>query len=184
MSTTHVASDRALGRRIRVGEPAYNEVLDFLIEEATLLDTNRLDDWLACLADDIEYTMPVRRTTMRAQGPGFDPVMTHFDEDHAALEFRVTRLAHTDSGFADDPPSRTRRHVTNLRVHETPVDDEYEATSSLLLLRSRWDASELDLVSCAREDRLRRSGDSFLIARRRILVDQASLGTPNLAVFL
>jgi 3-phenylpropionate/cinnamic acid dioxygenase small subunit len=172
------------GRRVRVGEPAYNEVLDFLIEEAALLDHDRLQDWLQCLAPDLVYTMPVRHTALRDQGPGFDPDVGHFNDDRSSIEFRVTRVTQTKSGFADNPASRTRRLVTNVRVHETDDPDELEATSSLLLLRNRFDASEYDLVSCAREDLLRRASDSFLLARRRILVDQVSLGTPNLAVFL
>lgn len=170
--------------RIRVGEPEYNEVMDFLIEEAHLLELSQLDEWLALTADDLSYTMPVRRTTMRGQGPGFDATMAHFDDDRASMEFRVKRITASGHGFADDPPSRTRRLVTNLRVHVNGTPGEYEATSSLLLLRSRWDSPTFDLVSCSREDLLRRSGDSFLIARRKILVDQATLGTPNLAIML
>jgi len=171
-------------RRIRFGAPEYNQVMDFLIEEARLLDIGDLDEWLNLTAADLSYTMPVRRTTMRHQGPGFDETMGHFDDDRASMEFRVKRITSSGNAFADDPPSRTRRLVTNLRLHETGVAGQYEATSSLLLLRSRWDSPSFDLISCSREDLLRRSGDSFEIARRKILVDQASLGTPNLAVLL
>jgi 3-phenylpropionate/cinnamic acid dioxygenase small subunit len=171
-------------QRIRFGEPEYNDVMDFLIEEARLLDVDLLDEWLALTAEELSYTMPVRRTTMRGQGPGFDPTMGHFDHDRAAMEFRINRVTKSGHGFADDPPSRTRRLVTNVRVHETAVPGEYEVTSSLLMLRNRWDSATFDLISCSREDLLRRSGDSFQIVRRKILVDQASLGTPNLAVLL
>jgi 3-phenylpropionate/cinnamic acid dioxygenase small subunit len=171
-------------RRIRVGEPEYNEVMDFLIEEARLLDIGMLDEWLELTAQDLSYTMPIRRTTMRHQGLGFDESMAHFDDDRASMEFRIKRITRSGNAYADDPPSRTRRLVTNLRVHETASPKEFEVTSTLLLLRSRWDAPNFDFISCSREDLLRRSGDAFEIARRKILVDQASLGTPNLAVLL
>jgi 3-phenylpropionate/cinnamic acid dioxygenase small subunit len=170
--------------RIRYGAPEYNEVMDFLIEEAHLLDGGDLKAWLGQLADDLAYTAPVRRTTMRTQGAGFDPVMVHFDEDRSSMEFRVRRFVDSGHAYADDPPSRTRRLITNLRLHETGTAGEYEATSSLLLLRSRWDSPQYDFVSCSREDLLRRRGDSFVIARRRIMVDQASLGVPNLSMLL
>jgi 3-phenylpropionate/cinnamic acid dioxygenase small subunit len=171
-------------RRVRFGEPEYNEVMDFLIEESRLLNMDQLDEWLALTAEDLSYTMPVRRTAMREQGPGFSDTMSHFEDDRAGMEFRIKRITNSGHCFADDPPSRTRRLVTNLQVHQTEISNEYAASSSLLLLRSRWDSPTFDIISCGREDLLRRSGDSFEIARRRIFVDQGTLGTANLAVLI
>jgi 3-phenylpropionate/cinnamic acid dioxygenase small subunit len=37
------------------------EVADFLYREAELLDERRYEAWLALLADDIRYWMPMRR---------------------------------------------------------------------------------------------------------------------------
>ncbi len=37
------------------------EIAEFLYAEAELLDERRHDDWLALLADDIRYWMPMRR---------------------------------------------------------------------------------------------------------------------------
>jgi 3-phenylpropionate/cinnamic acid dioxygenase small subunit len=37
------------------------EVAEFLYREAELLDERRYDEWLALLADDIRYWMPMRR---------------------------------------------------------------------------------------------------------------------------
>ena len=37
------------------------EIADFLYREAELLDERRYQDWLALLADDIRYWMPMRR---------------------------------------------------------------------------------------------------------------------------
>jgi biphenyl 2,3-dioxygenase beta subunit len=51
-----------------------------------------------------------------------------------------------------------------------------------MLYRSRLAADE-DLWVGRREDRLRRSGESFLIARRHIYLDQVSLSSKNLSVF-
>ena len=37
------------------------EIAEFLYREAELLDERRYDAWLALLADDIRYWMPLRR---------------------------------------------------------------------------------------------------------------------------
>jgi hypothetical protein len=52
------------------------------------------------------------------------------------------------------------------------------------MFRSRGDRGHHELIACQRHDVLRSEGPSFRLARRRILLDQASLGTKNLAVFL
>ena len=38
-----------------------HEIAEFLYREAELLDERRYADWLALLADDIRYWMPMRR---------------------------------------------------------------------------------------------------------------------------
>jgi len=55
----------------------------------------------------------------------------------------------------------------------------------LLLSRSRYEQSQLQMLSCVRHDLVRRSGaGAFKLARREIIVDQSVLGMANLAVFL
>ena len=56
--------------------------------------------------------------------------------------------------------------------------------SYLLVTRSRFNFDEFDLISAERQDVLRDVGSTFKLARREILLDQAVLGTPNLAIFL
>jgi 3-phenylpropionate/cinnamic acid dioxygenase small subunit len=97
---------------------------------------------------------------------------------------RIMRLTGTKSAWAEDPPSRTRRLVTNVRVSRTAKPNELSVTSYLLVTRSRFNFSEYDLISAERRDLLREDGESFKLARREIIVDQAVLGTPNLAIFL
>jgi 3-phenylpropionate/cinnamic acid dioxygenase small subunit len=184
MSAVLGALDPALlGARVRSGSPVYNEITDFLIDESILLDHNRTDDWYELLTEDLIYRMPVRRTVYREQGLGFDPVMAHFDDDYQTMTVRIKRL-HSLSAYSEDPPSRVRRFVSNIRVHELETEGEFAVTSYVLALRSRWDRTEFDLISAQRDDVLRRDGDSFKIARRIMYCDQSVLGTPNLAIFL
>ena len=164
------------------GDPAHLAAHQFLDEEAALLDAADYAGWLNLLCEDIRYVMPVRVTT--ARGADFDSLadMGHFDENMYALRKRVQRLA-TDHAWTEDPPSRTRHFVTNVRTfrHRT---SELRVESSLLLFRSRGDTREPDLVSAGRTDLLRETGDGLRLARREILVDESVLRTQNLAVFL
>lgn len=164
------------------GDPAHLAAHQFLVEEAALLDAADYAGWLGLLCEDISYVMPVRVTT--ARGAGFDalPDMSHFDEDLYSLRKRVQRLA-TDHAWTEDPPSRTRRFVSNVRTFRLG-EPELRVESALLLFRSRGDTREADLLSAGRADVLRRDGDGYGLARREITVDESVLRTQNLAVFL
>ena len=164
------------------GDPAHLAAHQFLVVEAALLDAADYAGWLNLLSEDIRYLMPVRVTT--ARGAGFDSLadMGHFDEDIYALRKRVQRLA-TDHAWTEDPPSRTRHFVTNVRTFRHQAD-ELRVDSALLLFRSRGDTREPDLVSAGRTDLLRETGDGLRLARREIKVDESVLRTQNLAVFL
>src|SRR6185312_9188147 len=96
--------------------------------------------------------------------------MGHFDEDMYALRKRVQRLA-TDHAWTEDPPSRTRHFVTNVRTFRAEGDD-LRVESALLLFRSRGDTREASLISAGRTDLLHAT------------VDESVLRTQNLAVFL
>lgn len=162
------------------------EAHQFLVDEAYLLDAQRYEEWLDTLTDDVRYTMPVRVTT--ARGAGFDtssfpkPGMAHFDEDKYSLTQRVARFA-TEHAWTEDPPSRLRHFITNVRTFAAD-DTHLTVESAELLFRSRGDVNESALVSCGREDVLRRCGDRWKLARRTILADESVLRMQNLAVFL
>src|ERR1700722_4786020 len=177
--------DRTAGKRIAIGSAMYNEVLEFLYDEASLLDLQKFDDWAAILDKDLSYTAPLRITR---QGPDRANTIVrttlHFDDDYGSIMARLQRLD-TKSAWAEDPPSRTRRFVTNVRVWESAKPNEFAADSYLLLSRSRYEHSVLKMLSCVRHATLRRSGPgAFKLARREIIVDQSVLGMANLAVFL
>jgi len=157
-------------------------VHDFLDLEAELLDDRRFEDWLALFTDDLAYSAPVRVTARRGHREVVED-LGHFDETKASLGMRVRRLG-TDVAWAEDPPSITRRFVTNVKVGWGELPGELTARTYLLIYRARGDRGHADLLSCVRHDVLREHGRSFLIARRHALLDQAVLGTKNLAIFL
>ena len=171
-----------MSKPLPYGDPAHQAAHQFLVEEAALLDAADFAGWLSLLCEDIRYVMPVRVTT--ARGAGFDSLadMGHFDEDMYALRKRVQRLT-TDHAWTEDPPSRTRHFVTNIRTFRHD-ENSLRAESALLLFRSRGDTREADLISAGRTDLLRETPDGLMLARREITVDEAVLRTQNLAVFL
>ncbi|MFA5495615.1 MAG: 3-phenylpropionate dioxygenase, partial [Porticoccaceae bacterium] len=61
----------------------------------------------------------------------------------------------------------------------------FRATSSLLLIRTQDDDYRTDLVTAERFDLIRKLPDSsYRLLDRKILADQTTIGTHNLAVFL
>ena len=159
------------------------ECVHFLVDEAELLDDNRVREWLALLTPDIDYRVPVRVTRERTAGKGFSDANFHMKDDYGTLKARVDRL-HTEYAWAEDPPSRLRRFVTNFRVRRGQADGEYAVKTSILVYRGRLDAAAHDLICADRHDVLRRGADGLMLARRLVLLDHTTLATSNLAFFL
>jgi 3-phenylpropionate/cinnamic acid dioxygenase small subunit len=76
--------------------------------------------------------------------------------------------------------------VANVQLLEaTPSvtqPDEVTTKCRFLVYRNRVE-TETDLLIGKREDTLRRAGDGWLIARRKIILDQNVLMTKNLTFF-
>ena len=157
------------------------ESVTWLDHEAQLLDDGHYEAWLALLTEDIRYTVPVRLTRERGGGPDQHAGAPHFQDDIGTLRLRVERLK-TEFAWAEDPPSRTRRFVTNVRPFVR--GDDVEVRSNLLMYRSRGDSTSVELVSAERHDVLRRTADGLRLSRRDVVLDQATLAMRNLAVML
>ena len=155
----------------------------FLVEEAHLLDTQRFDDWLGLLTPDVRYVVPVRVTVMRTTPEADVRTMDHFAEDRWSLAKRVERLS-TEHAWTEDPASRVRHHVSNIRTFTGEAQHELLVESALLLYRSRGDLSPASVLSAGRSDVLRRVDGALRLARRDVQLDDAVLRTQNLAIFL
>ena len=162
-----------------------HEVEEFLFLEADVLDSRRYDDWLALLTEDIHYWMPVRRTTTAREvdreftKPGG---VAFFDDDFATLKMRVDRMR-LGRAWAEDPPSRTRRLITNVRVVEgdgVGEGAEVTAASNFHLYRTRLDSEEDSWIG-RREDVLRRVDGEFRLARRHVFLEQTVILAQNLS---
>jgi 3-phenylpropionate/cinnamic acid dioxygenase small subunit len=156
------------------------EVEEFLYREAELFDEWRLREWLAMLTDDVVYRVPVRIAKEKAEGEsavtGVSTEMFHLDEDRDSLELRVERLE-TGFAWAEEPPSRIRHHVSNVRV------DDLAVRSNVLVYRSRWDKPDYDILSGERRDVFRRDDGELKLASRLVILDSTSVPTLNLTFF-
>lgn len=174
----------ATSNRVHADESVYAELHEFLDDEAALLDKDLLSEWLEMLAPDLVYRAPVRVTKARADGLGYSPTMAHFDDTFTSLTRRVARATQSPNAWAVDPPSRVRRHVSNVRVYRTEEPDEYRVSSYVLAVHSHSDQPTTDVVSAERQDMLRRVDGCFRLFRRDVYLTHSTLAVPNFAFFL
>lgn len=165
------------------------EVSDFLYREAELLDERRYQDWLALLADDIRYWVPMRRNIKYGDAEREFTRSTAdinwFDEGKETLARRVRQIE-TGIHWAEEPPSRISHLVSNVLVVEaapSPEDArEVLVKCRFLIYRNRVE-TETDILVGRREDLLRRDGEDWKIARRKVILDQNVLLSKNLTFF-
>jgi len=166
------------------------EIEDFLYLEADLLDQRRFREWLDLLAEDLVYFMPIRRNVKfgqhaerenTRQGEG----ISWFDEDKWTLGKRVDQIL-TGVHYAEEPLSRVTHMVSNvrlLRAAPSPEDArEVEVSCRFLVYQNRVEYEQFTFIG-RRTDILRRNGDSWLISRRELILEQNVLLAKNLSIF-
>jgi benzoate/toluate 1,2-dioxygenase beta subunit len=134
-------------------------VEQFLYQEARLLDTGQYEAWLELFTDDATYWLPLEREQK-------DPYETSsiIHDDHTLLELRVKQARHPRA-HARLPMARTVHQVGNVVV-VSEKDSEIRVNSTLQLIEFR--AEKQRLYGALVEHRLRRAGDSFRIAHKRV----------------
>ncbi|WP_436933737.1 aromatic-ring-hydroxylating dioxygenase subunit beta [Halovenus marina] len=158
------------------------ECVQFYNEEAELLDAKELEDWLELMTEDVQYDMPIRTSREKgAERSEFSEEGFNYREDYSTLEARVERFQ-SEFAWSEDPPSRTRHHVSNVRVVDTD-GDEVETKTNLLLFRGQGEDTEGVLLSAERQDTLRRVDGDLKLAERDILLDHTVLPMKNISVF-
>ena len=133
-------------------------VAEFLFHEARLLDTGRLEEWLALFTEDATYWVPLERDQK-------DPYETSsiIHDDRTLLELRVKQARHPRA-HARQPLARTVHQVGN--VVSTDLGSEVKVNSTLQLVEFRNDKQRL--YGALVEHRLRPEAKSFRIAHKRI----------------
>jgi 3-phenylpropionate/cinnamic acid dioxygenase small subunit len=165
------------------------QIEEFLYHEAELLDERRYEDWLALLADDVRYWMPMRRNVKFGElereftRQGQD--INWFDEGKDTLTRRVQQIL-TGVHWAEEPLSRLCHMVSNVQLlHVQPsvaAPAEVTVKCRFLIYRNRVE-TETDLLVGKREDVLRRANGQWRIRQRKVVLDQNVLLAKNLTFF-
>lgn len=155
----------------------------FLYDEAALLDDRRFEEWLDLFTDDASYEVPLRLTRESQAESEISEHGRIFWDSKQTLAIRVQRLR-SEYAWAEQPPSRTRHFVTNVRVglHD---DGTVGARCNVLVYLNRGDDPRHELYAGDRHDVLVPQADGgYRIRRRWIVVDQANMAGNSLSVFL
>ena len=130
----------------------------FLYHEARLLDLHRYEEWLELFAEDASYWLPLEHGQK-------DPYETSsiIHDDRTLLELRVKQIRHPRA-HARLPVARTVHQIGNVSVLSD--GEEVRVASTLTVVEFR---NEKQRVYGALVDhRLRRKGDTFQIAHKRV----------------
>ncbi|MDM5212728.1 aromatic-ring-hydroxylating dioxygenase subunit beta [Peribacillus sp. NJ4] len=159
------------------------EFEQWLYDEAQLLDDIEFDDWFDLMHTSLRYQMPVRVNKEGVERPDYSTDMFTFNDDIELLKLRVDRLK-TDYAWAEIPPSRTRRFVSNVRVKDFVEGEKAVVKSYLLIYRSRSTDIQHDLISGERNDEFIFEDGKWKLSKRIFIVDQTTINTRNLAIFV
>lgn len=170
-------------RPLSVNSPEHVEAHDFLLYEAELLDDLQERLWLETMVSkDVVYQLPLRETVERARGRGFVEGTFHLNENYGSLSSKVARNE-TKYAWAEDPPSRLRHFISNVRVRRADDADQLEVRSNVLIYRTRQDQTTPQILSGERRDVLRREHGELKLLKREVFLDLTVIGTHNLSLF-
>lgn len=134
-------------------------VEQFLYHEARLLDTQQLEAWLELFTEDATYWVPLERNQKDAL-----ETSSIIHDDRTLLELRVKQARHPRA-HARQPLARTVHQVGNVMVSDERTG-EITVNSTLQLVEFRNEKQRL--YGALVEHRLRRAGDGFRIAHKRV----------------
>ncbi len=164
-----------------VSDAEYVEIQRFMHHEAALLDRREFMAWLDLLTDDIGYRISMQVARQAEAGPEHYAII---DENADSLTLRVRQLADPRLTRAENPPSLTRRFVSNLEARHAAPPDTFAVATNLLVHRARPRAQETGTYVGGRRDVLRRSSGKLLLAERHVRLDHTILRDGSLSTLL
>lgn len=106
------------------------DLIDFVVREARLLDAKQYDEWNALFTDDGFYWVPL----VPDQEDGINHT-SHLYEDKLLRELRIERLK-SPRAFSQQPPSRSHHLL------QTPTVEEFDPGSNRYLVRTEFHYTE------------------------------------------
>mgnify|MGYP002713688399 CR=1 FL=1 len=164
-------------------------VHEFYACEAEYLDDNQLHQWLSLLTPDVDYRVPIRVVREKGATAGQSDFSNrgHFLlENLGTLKTRVLRLD-SEFAWAEQPPTRTRRLVSNIRRRELADGNpqtEARFLTNIAVYCYRGDSPIPVVMTGVRDDTVRLVEDGLRLARRLVKLDSTVLGMHALSIFL
>lgn len=106
------------------------DLIDFVVREARLLDAKRFDEWNALFSDDGIYWVPL----VPDQPDGIHHT-SHLYEDKLLRELRIERLKNPRA-FSQQPPSRCH-HLLQM-----PTVEAFDSAAGNFVVRSEFHYTE------------------------------------------
>lgn len=164
-----------------VSDALFVEIQRFLYREAGLLDRRDYIGWLALVTQDIRYRV---RAGVARDADAKPMNYAIVDEDLTGLKSRVDQISNPRLTRAENPPSMTRRVVSNVEAYHSQKQDEFEVVSYLLAYRNRPSAPAGGFYVAVRYDTLRRSASGWALASRDVHLDQTMIFDGALSTLL
>jgi p-cumate 2,3-dioxygenase subunit beta len=143
------------------------EIEEFLIYEAALLDEWRLEEWLTLMAPDARYLVP----PLDAPDADYRDTLFLIADDRRTLASRVRQLL-SGTTWAENPRSRTRRLITNVRLLAAD-NSEARVTASFAVWRFQHEQSDVYVGRYLNV--LVRGPSGLLFRERRAVLDLETL---------
>lgn len=106
------------------------DLIDFVVHEARLLDARRYDEWNALFTDDGYYWVP-----LSPDQPDGIQHTSHLYEDKLLRELRIARLK-SPRAFSQLPPSRCHHLL------QTPAVETFDGAANRYVVRSEFHYTE------------------------------------------
>ena len=111
-------------------EPTRQDLIDFVVREARLLDAKQYEEWNRLFTDDGFYWVPL----VPDQVDGINHT-SHMYEDKLLRELRIERLK-SPRAFSQQPPSRAHHLL------QTPTVEAFEPHANRYVVRSEFHYTE------------------------------------------
>ena len=172
-----------------------HQLEQFYYREARMLDNRQFKQWLTLLDPGVRYQVPSRfnvqinnrdreneeMLAIERELEGVESMGNPLrDENIIHLTLRAER-AYKINAWAEQPPARTRRMVSNVEVLSNEGDG-LRVLSNFFLYFSRPDV-ETVIYSGQRRDRLAVAGEGgYCIVQREVVLDYARIEAPTMGL--
>jgi 3-phenylpropionate/cinnamic acid dioxygenase small subunit len=154
-----------------------NQLIQFVIREARLLDECKYEDWYACFAEDGYYWVPL--SAQQEDGENHNSLAY---EDKLLLKLRIERLKHARA-FSQQPMSRAHHLLQTPEVEVFDVEgNRFVTRTQLIYTETRAEVQQQYAVTTWHH--LRLNNDQCKIVLKRCDLLNADAMLPSIQLFI